>query len=666
MRVAAALRSHTVTVLVTIGAVAAVVLAAVVATGSGPPSVAFREPGHWVYNRIERAAFHVDAGTRRVDARVDVPSSAGDPLMVLQGHREGYVVAPESVSTFARTSLTVGAPTPTARADAPVGVEVPGGPYLVHPQAGTVVRLGEPRTTVEAGGPVSAPVHGADGTVWVHRPDTGEVCALRSGAVTLDCALRTAPGAAGALTIVDGRPAWLDPVAGTLADLTRGTASPVVLGETAGPLLVAGSDVEGRLPVVVPDRSTLVLADTAGGAPTVVDLGPGRWGPPVAAGTTVAVLDQDAGTLRTVDAGGASRGTAELAPGAIGPVRGEDGHLYVDDPQGTTTSVVAPDGSITAVPTGGAAPGSVARAAALRADAPAVPVQGSAQNGSARRGDRAAALPRAPTGVTVKRQGGVLTVSWRAPAGAVDHYTVVLNRAVATTTTATSATLRSPAGRPVRVAVSATNASGTGPLSTVVTAAAVVARPGPPVALTLAAGDGPKDYAFVPSWRPPDLGGGTLVRYEVSWTSATGAKTTKTTTGTSLPAVTGDPCAAPYTVAVRAVTRTAAGRLLTGPPATSSAPTPPGGSCAVQMTVDAEADGDDAVTVVLTDDDGATGPCVLSVDGTVRWSGTCGDRARTRIPIGGLDPGTTYSVVLTARNPDGSTTRTDPVPVTTD
>ena len=316
------------------------------------------------------------------------------------------------------------------------------------------------------------------------------------------------------------------------------------------------------------------------------------------------------------------------------------------------------------MPTGGGHPGTVARAAAaVRAEAPAGPAQGSSTQ---RDDDRAVAVPRAPTGVAVKRQGDVLTVSWRAPAGAVDHYTVVLNRAVATTTTATSATLRSPAGRPVRVAVSATNTAGTGPLSTVVTAAAAVARPGAPVALTLAAGDGPRPYAFAPSWKAPDLGGGALVRYEVSWTSATGARTTKTTTGTSLPPVAGDPCAAPYTVAVRAVTRTPAGRLLTGPPATSSAPAPPGGSCAVRMTLDATADGDDAITVTATDDGGATGPCVLSVDGTVRWSGTCGDRARTRIPVGGLDPDTTYTVVLTARNPDGSTTRTDPVSVTTD
>ena len=66
------------------------------------------------------------------------------------------------------------------------GFEEPldGGPRV---DLARLVRLGEPRTSVEAGGPVSAPVRGADGTVWVHRPDTGEVCALRGGAGALDC-----------------------------------------------------------------------------------------------------------------------------------------------------------------------------------------------------------------------------------------------------------------------------------------------------------------------------------------------------------------------------------------------------------------------------------------------------------------------------------------------
>ena len=188
VRVIALLRPHTVTLVVTFAAVAAVVAAALVATGTGPPSVTFQEPGHWVYNRVERAAFHVDAGTRRVDARVDVPSSAGDPLMVLQDRRQGFVVARDAVSPIARAALTVGARQRAARDEVPVGVEVVGGPYLVRPQAGTIERLGEPRTAVEIGGPVSAPVRTADGTVWVHRTDTGEVCALRTGAVTPDCA----------------------------------------------------------------------------------------------------------------------------------------------------------------------------------------------------------------------------------------------------------------------------------------------------------------------------------------------------------------------------------------------------------------------------------------------------------------------------------------------
>jgi hypothetical protein len=215
--------------------------------------------------------------------------------------------------------------------------------------------------------------------------------------------------------------------------------------------------------------------------------------------------------------------------------------------------------------------------------------------------------------------------------------------------------------------VSATNTAGTGPLSAAVTASTAVARPGAPVGLTLTA-DAGRPSAFAPSWGAPDLGGGELVRYEVSWTSATGIRTTRTTTATSLPPVPGEPCAAPYRVAVRAVTRAPGGRLLTGPPATSTSTSSgrSAGGCAVRMSIAAKADGDDAITVTATDGGGAEGPCALSVDGTIRWSGTCGDRARVRIPVGGLDSETTYTVVLTVRNPDGTTTRTDPVSVTTD
>ena len=402
-----------------------------------------------------------------------------------------------------------------ARDEVPVGVEVVGGPYLVRPQAGTIERLGEPRTAVEVGGPVGAPVRTADGTVWVHRTDTGEVCALRSGAVTPDCAARTAPGAAGALTVVAGRPAWLDTTAGTLS---TGDGAPVAVGaDLTGSVLVGDTDGAGRLPVVVPDRGALVLADPAGVHPRRRS-GPGplrrpgrrreRRRRPRSGPGPAADVRRDGAPLRTVD----------LAPGATGPIRGEDGRLYVDDPQGTATTVVEPDGSATTVTTGGTSSADVARAVAdVSAGRHAAD-----RHGPRRR--RRPSLPRAPTAVAVKRQGDVLTVSWRAPAGVVDHYTVVLDRAVATTTTATSATLHSPADRPVRVAVSATNAAGTGPLSAAVTASAAVAGPARPSGSRSPRTPGGPS-AFAPSWTAPDLGGGDLVRYEVSLISATGVRT---------------------------------------------------------------------------------------------------------------------------------------------
>ena len=479
VRVIALLRPHTVTLVVTSAAVAAVVAAALVATGTGPPSVTFQEPGHWVYNRVERAAFHVDAGTRRVDARVDVPSSAGDPLMVLQDRRQGFVVARDAVSPIARAALTVGARARRARRGPGRGRgrrrSVPG------PSAGRDDRAAG--RAAHGGGdrrPGERPGPHPDGTASVHRTDTGEVCALRSGAVTPDCATRTAPGAAGALTVVAGRPAWLDTTAGTLS---TGDGAPVALGaDLTGAVLVGDTDGAGRLPVVVPDRGTLVLADPAGGAPTVVDLGPGRYAAPAAAGDVVAVLDQDSGRLRTFDRDGALLGTAAARarrrrPGPRGgrpPLRRRPaGHRH-DRRRPRRVGHHRHHRRNDA--------GTVARAApALAATGPAAAPAADAPDGPD------VALPKAPTDVAVKRQGDVLTVAWRAPAGAVDHYTVVLNRAVVDDHHRHLGNTASPAGSPVRVAVSATNAAGTSPFSAVVTASAAVARPGAPVGLTLAA-----------------------------------------------------------------------------------------------------------------------------------------------------------------------------------
>ena len=304
----------------------------------------------------------------------------------------------------------------------------------------------------------------------------------------------------------------------------------------------------------------------------------------------------------------------------------EDGRLYVDDPQGTATTIVEPDGSATTVTTGGTS--SAASPGLSRRSPPAAHLPARTPAAARRR-------PPAPTAVAVKRQGDVLTVSSRATASVVDHYTVVLDRAVATTTTATSATLRSTVDRPVRVAVSATDAAGTGPLSAAVTASAAVVRPAAPVGLTLAA-DAGRPSAFAPSWTAPDLGGGDLVRYEAGLISATGDPDNPDDHRDVAAPGHRRPCAAPYTVSVRAVTRTPGRRLLTGPPTTATSATPvrersPSGWPWRRTPT--------ATTRSPSPRPTAAGRPAVHAErrGEIRWSGTCGDRARMRIAVGGLD-----------------------------
>ena len=133
MRALATLRSHAVTVLVTIGAVVAVVVATVVAGGSGPPSVAFREPGHWVYNRIERAALHVDAGTglgRQVAAHLDRGELAPDDIVasvvadaLADSGADGYVL--EGFPRTVTQAQWADALQPSGLAEAVVLLELP-------------------------------------------------------------------------------------------------------------------------------------------------------------------------------------------------------------------------------------------------------------------------------------------------------------------------------------------------------------------------------------------------------------------------------------------------------------------------------------------------------------------------------------------------------------
>jgi hypothetical protein len=171
----------------------------------------------------------------------------------------------------------------TVRAAGPEEPEVTGGPYLVYRTSGVIVRLGEPPVSVRAGGALGRRTYTDDGTVWVHRPDTGAVCALRRGADALDCARhRTGPARRADGGHVVGRlprhRRRRRPARG------RGPRTPTGVGvDLPDAALISDRDTRGRLPAVEPGR--LVLADSAGiptgavgGTPCPAPrAGPRRW-----------------------------------------------------------------------------------------------------------------------------------------------------------------------------------------------------------------------------------------------------------------------------------------------------------------------------------------------------------------------------------------------------
>jgi hypothetical protein len=477
------------------------------ATGSASPAIAFQATGHWVFNRAERAVAHVDGGTNQVDARVAVPNAGPAPLFTLQGDKQGFIVGRQAVTVFGRSTLTVDNTFPTAGPEVPVGIEVLGGPYLVYRQAGTIVRLGVPPTTIPVGGRVGRPAYTDDGTVWVHRTDNGVICALRRDSDALDCSAQAPPGLAGSLTVVSTSAAFVDTVtdAAQIIDApTAGVAAPLGVDLPVDTSLIADRDTQGRLPVVVPGPNRLLLADTAGvpagrggGPPVTVGLGDGTFTSPVASDGVVAVVEQTHNRLLVFAVDGRSLGETDLPPGS-GPAsitRGGDGRIYVDDADGAATHVVEADGSVKTVNTGGAV-AAVSAAPAQLAALISPPVQDPTRTVPAPPGRHGGPpvqvptplppvtnppvpappplpppveLPSAPTDVTAALGAkGAVAVTWSAADG---HglpvtYSVSANGAAQRTTATTAVTLAGLArGVSYTFVVTATTSAGTGPPS---------------------------------------------------------------------------------------------------------------------------------------------------------------------------------------------------------
>ncbi|MFC4950727.1 fibronectin type III domain-containing protein [Pseudonocardia sp. GCM10023141] len=524
-------------VLLSIGLVLAVVVSVMVATGGTSPAIAFQQAGHWVFNRSESSVVHIDSGTHQVDARVLVPGAATDAAFAVQGEKQGFLVGRQSITVFGKSTLTVDATLPTGQTELPIGLEVVGGPYLVYRQAGTLVRLGLPPLSVQVGGPVGRPVSTSDGTVWLHRPDNGAICAMRRGLAALDCGLETTAGAPGSLTVLSDAPTFVDTARDSAqiiesSTLTAGVGIGVDLPEGA---LIGDRDTQGRLPAVVTGPNRLVLIDSSGipagrpGGPAIeVMLGDGQFTAPVASDGIVAVIEQARNRLLTFGIDGRPLGTVDLPPGggAASIARGEDGRIYVDDANGSVTHIVGTDGSVTSVKTGG-----VVSAVVAASPDQAVPIQRESSRDSPRAPPQRTPtldpkgpvpsqspgppprepdppptpIPGAPAGVkAVAKPDGTVAVSWNAVAGAGVRYDVRVDGNGVAQFAGTSASIPGlVVGREYTITVSATNVAGSGPES-----AGVTVTP-------FGAADAPGDFSAVRvggsvptvtvSWTPPDL-----------------------------------------------------------------------------------------------------------------------------------------------------------------
>lgn len=397
-------------------AVLAVGSAVVLSDGGDVPFNGFRTSGHWVYNHTVGAVFHIDGGTKNIDAKVsDVPPGGnGGGTITLQGPHSGFVVRADGVVVFGTPTLRVDTTIPLSIPEAPVGLEIVGGPYLVYRQAGTAVRLSTQPTVVQLGGPVSDPVALADGTIWVRRTDTGAVCRLDAAGVTLHCPATGPTGDDAVLAVIGDRPALVRRSTSSVYAVTGdGLGPPVPLGVTIPPDAKIGAvDVDGRLPILDPGTPALVLANVGdleraavAMPPVMVKLTGGSYGVPVSGDGSVAVIDETRGSILVFGPDGSRRGNSPVPGGASGVqvVRGEDRRLYLDSRTGTHTLVIDPDGSVTTVPIRGEAPTPPSKPPTPPPPAPPKPPTGGPP-----------ALPGPPVRVRAQAGDAVATITWGA------------------------------------------------------------------------------------------------------------------------------------------------------------------------------------------------------------------------------------------------------------
>lgn len=557
----------------------------------------FALSGHWVYNSVLRGVFHVDGATGNIDAQAAVEADAGS--QVVQGDTMAWIAGLNRIIAFGKADMSAQPPSTPPVNELPVSVEGAGGPYLVYRNAGIIDRLGDPTTTVQVGGAVGDPILTPDGTVWVHRVPSGEICTLPKDAVKLSgCPVKAPENHPGALTVVGDRPAFVDLFTDTIHTIDGNSLSP---GTPIGVPLSANvraatHDVAGRVAILDLERHSLVLADPQNPAatPPPVALPGGDYEGPMSTGSAVVLVDRQSGNVLSYGPDGTPKDTKPIHGKAGKPrlSRGEDNRVYVEDADGTQVLVVAKDGGMRDVPVTGkpATPKTPTPSSPSTPDIkPEQPPQGGDNGGHQQQetgrpthGGEPTSRPPAPPPIPPSPPGapslvsatagdGSAVVTWGAAAdnrAAVTSYQISWQGGSMTVSGSARRANVNGLTNGVRYVftVTATNKAGTGPgaSSGAVTPFAAAAAP-----VVNASNQG--NSATV-SWTAPDLRGGTLVNYLVSVTGQADKSLTGRTTSYS-----GLTAGQQYTFTVRAITRTADGQTLTGAPGSTkiTIPAPP-------------------------------------------------------------------------------------------
>ena len=571
------------------------------------PGVRFELPGHWVYDALVHAAFHIEGGSGNIDAQAPVPGDPGD--QVVQGGTSGYVVGNSRITQFGQSSLSVEGTSTPPSTEIPVGIEATGGPYLVYRDAGQVVRLGDSAVVIPAGGPVGVPVVSTDGTMWLYRTHSGQLCELTKDATTIGGCPGTVSGAhQGALTLVADHPEFVDTTADTVRPVSAsGLGNAIPLGVHPSPDSVpAPNDVAGKVAILDQTKHQLYLVDPAqpATAPVTVNLPPANaYDGPVSSGGAVAVVDRADNTLLTYGKDGKQIASTAI-PNQAGPPRlsrGDDGQVYVDDYEGNDVFVVGPNGTVVNVPV---APSTTTPSPDQKPATPTAPPPAGPGTGPPAHNEPPAGPPRldAPPASPVKPQHSTAPpppppAIPATPPGAPSSVSATAGTSSATVHWGAAPDNRSPVtqyriswsggsttvsggdreatvsgltdGTQYVFSVAAINAIGTGP-SVTANPVTPVDVAGAPTGLTATHDKSQGGVGYKVSWNPPNMHGGQFQHYLLT---ATGQPDQTVTVPGALVIYLSTPSGT-ITFTVRAITTGADGRTLTGAAASISV-TPP-------------------------------------------------------------------------------------------